>query len=177
MRYDRLLIIVAVLSLVILAGCSQGIVPSDSGPTSVPSTAVPVAETEELDLTSPPPSATQTSGREVVATSPPAPTQTKSDAPDDDMTESPTPTSADPAFEKLLKLSKEDLARRFELDVDQIQLLAHEMVEWGDSSLGCPQPGMMYAQVVTPGYRFLLEAGGNQYSYHTDMGQTVLLCE
>jgi hypothetical protein len=33
-----------------------------------------------------------------------------------------------------------------------LQLLNSEQVQWNDSSLGCPQPGAMYAQVITPGY-------------------------
>ena len=33
-----------------------------------------------------------------------------------------------------------------------LQLLTSEQVQWNDSSLGCPQPGAMYAQVITSGY-------------------------
>jgi hypothetical protein len=35
----------------------------------------------------------------------------------------------------------------------------------------------MYAQVITPGYRVVLEAGGQRYEYHTDTGRFVVLCE
>ena len=34
----------------------------------------------------------------------------------------------------------------------ELRLLTSEAVQWNDSSLGCPQPGAMYAQVITPGY-------------------------
>ena len=54
---------------------------------------------------------------------------------------------------------------------------------WRTSSLGCifitgscPQPGFMYAQVITPGYRVVLEYAGKQYIYHTDMKKTVAPC-
>ncbi len=67
-----------------------------------------------------------------------------------------------------------------ELDVspEQVTVLSSEAVEWPDTSLGCPQPGMMYAQVITPGYRFLLQAGGKKYEVHTDQtGQSVVICQ
>lgn len=46
-----------------------------------------------------------------------------------------------------------------------------------DASLGCPQPGAAYAQVVTSGYRFLLTYNGIIYDYRVSSdGGTVLLC-
>ncbi len=33
-----------------------------------------------------------------------------------------------------------------------LNLLTSEGVQWNDSSLGCPQPGGMYSQVITSGY-------------------------
>ena len=52
-----------------------------------------------------------------------------------------------------------------------------EAVEWSDASLGCPQEGFMYAQVITPGYLIILEAQGEQYEYHTDQTTNVVLCQ
>lgn len=52
-----------------------------------------------------------------------------------------------------------------------------QAVEWSEASLGCPQPGMLDAQVITPGFLVVLEATGEQYKYHTDVGRLVLLCE
>jgi hypothetical protein len=77
----------------------------------------------------------------------------------------------------VVRLAKEDLAQRLGLAVGQIQLVSVEVVEWSDTSLGCPQPGMMYAQVITPGYRVVLEAEGQRYEYHTDTGNYVVLCQ
>ena len=48
---------------------------------------------------------------------------------------------------------------------------------WPDSSLGCPKPNMNYLQVITPGYRIVLEAQGRSYEYHTDTGKRVVRCE
>lgn len=49
-------------------------------------------------------------------------------------------------------------------------------VEWSDSSLGCPKPGMMYLQVITPGYRIVLEHDGHPYIFHTDRGRRAVRC-
>ena len=54
-----------------------------------------------------------------------------------------------------------------------------EPVEWNDASLGCPQPGRMYAQVVTPGYRVTLAGpSGENYDVHTAAAPdgSVVLC-
>ncbi len=51
-------------------------------------------------------------------------------------------------------------------------------VEWNDTSLGCPMPGMAYAQVITPGFRLVFEYQGQQSEYHTDQdGSNVVTCE
>ncbi len=55
-------------------------------------------------------------------------------------------------------------------------MVAVEAVEWSDISLGCPQPGMRYARVRTPGFRLVLQAG-KEYEYHTDIGRFAVLCE
>jgi cation transport ATPase len=34
-------------------------------------------------------------------------------------------------------------------NVDNIVLVSAQAMQWSDSSLGCPQPGMVYAQVIT----------------------------
>jgi hypothetical protein len=78
--------------------------------------------------------------------------------------------------EQAVRLAQEDLAQRLGLAAKAIQLVSVEAVEWSDTSLGCPQPGMVYAQVITPGFRVVLEAKRKRYEYHTDTGQCVVLC-
>lgn len=73
--------------------------------------------------------------------------------------------------------AREDLADRLGTSPQAIELVSVESVEWPDASLGCPQPGRTYAQVVTPGFRVILEAEGERYVYHTDREETVVLCE
>lgn len=73
-------------------------------------------------------------------------------------------------------LAKADLSGRLDVPVEEIATSSIEAVQWPDASLGCPLPGMMYAQVVTPGYRVTLETSGATYEYHTDRAQRVILC-
>lgn len=63
-----------------------------------------------------------------------------------------------------------DLAARLGVSIDQIAVVSVVFVEWRDASLGCPQPGMMYAQVITPGYRILLRGEEKLYEYHSARG-------
>jgi hypothetical protein len=72
--------------------------------------------------------------------------------------------------------AKQDLAERLDVDVSDIDLTEQEQVEWSDSSLGCPQTGLAYLPVVTPGYRIIFEIGGKQHIYHTDLREQIVYC-
>lgn len=72
---------------------------------------------------------------------------------------------------------KADLASRLGVKENEISLVSVEAVTWNDTSLGCPEKGMMYVQVLTPGYRIILEAGGKQYDYRTDDRGYFKLCK
>ena len=61
-----------------------------------------------------------------------------------------------------------DLAERLEISADEITVILERAVEWNDGSLGCPKPGMMYIQVITPGFRVVLLAKDQMFDYHTD---------
>jgi hypothetical protein len=66
-----------------------------------------------------------------------------------------------------------DLAAELAITVDAITIRSVLPVEWRDASLGCAGPGRMYAQVITPGYRIVLAAGGRSYEYHTGGGRII----
>jgi hypothetical protein len=76
----------------------------------------------------------------------------------------------------IVEKAKADLVKQFSVSADQIRIREARAVDWPDASLGCPQPDMMYAQVITPGYWILLEADGKQYPYHTDQNEQIILC-
>ena len=84
-----------------------------------------------------------------------------------------TPSSGTQA---LVEQAKEDLAQRLSISTEQISLVEADAVVWPDASLGCPQLGIEYTQVTTPGYWILLEASGSQFPYHSDRGTQLFLC-
>jgi len=69
-----------------------------------------------------------------------------------------------------------DLSERLGIKTEQVVLVSVESVQWPDASLGCPQPGMMYAQVITPGYLIVLEAKGQRYPYHAGERGDAIFC-
>jgi hypothetical protein len=57
-----------------------------------------------------------------------------------------------------------------------ITVLEIEEVEWPDPSLGCPEPGASYAQVITPGYRIVVKVDGERVEVHTDLEGNAVIC-
>jgi hypothetical protein len=138
-------------------------VPTATSPPVRPQKAQPSDDTSPL----PPPKSGEPGG----STSPlPAPTPTPGSP-----AEGAVPVPAEAA--QAVQAAQADLAQRLGVEKGAIKVLSVEPVEWPDASLGCPQPGMVYAQVITPGFRVLLEAEGKTYAYHTDGGQNAVLCE
>lgn len=70
-----------------------------------------------------------------------------------------------------------DAAQLSGVDAAAIIVQKAEAVEWSDSSLGCPQPGMAYMQVITPGYQVVLAAGAATYDYHANARGRFVLCK
>lgn len=67
-------------------------------------------------------------------------------------------------------------AESHDLTVEQVELLGFQRVEWSDSSLGCPEKDMFYAQVIVPGYLIRVEVAGEMMEYHTDDSNRVVSC-
>jgi hypothetical protein len=82
-----------------------------------------------------------------------------------------------PVLQTLVGKAREDLARRRGLDLEDIDVLEAEPVVWPDSALGCPEPGMMYQQVVQEGTRIVLRAEGRRWRYHAGPRRDPFLCE
>jgi hypothetical protein len=66
------------------------------------------------------------------------------------------------------------LARMLGMAASDITVVSSAAVEWPDACLGVAQPGIVCAQVVTPGFIIVLEAQGRQYEYHTDADGSVV---
>lgn len=56
-----------------------------------------------------------------------------------------------------------------------LKLLTSEGVQWNDSSLGCPQPGGMYTQVITSGYVVRFADQGSPREVHV-AGDAAIVC-
>jgi hypothetical protein len=86
------------------------------------------------------------------------------------------PAAAAPEADALVEKAKLDLAGRISIPAAGISLVESVAVTWPDTSLGCPAADMMYAQILTPGYRIVLSAGDKHYEYHTGHNQAVVFC-
>ena len=74
--------------------------------------------------------------------------------------------------------ARQALAELTGLPLEQIRQVRFEAVDWRDSCMGVVTPGVGCLEVITPGYRIVLEAGGAQYEYHTNQdGSRVVLAE
>ena len=87
------------------------------------------------------------------------------------------PQDIDPAvYAEVVELAMLDLQHRLGLeDISSIELVQIVKMEWADTSLGNPQPGVLYGQVIVPGFKMVLEAGGAFYRYHTSLNEAVAL--
>jgi len=85
-----------------------------------------------------------------------------------------TPSAS--GLQSLIEKAKEDLALRLSIMVAEINVIEARGVTWPDSSIGCPQAGMAYTQVLTPGYLILLEYANTPYEYHAGKGTSITYC-
>src|SRR6188508_1760077 len=69
-----------------------------------------------------------------------------------------------------------DAARRFQVAETAVVLANAEQVTWGDGSLGCPQPGRSYTQMLVEGYRVTATTAAGRLLYHTDTRGNVATC-
>ena len=149
----RLLILFAAL---LISGCATLVAPTSIAPASTsaaplpnvpPTLAVPIPTDLPLPLTSP--------------------LQSPLDSP------LATPAAINP----MVDLARADLATHLKIADAQIQAVSFEQVEWPDASVGCAKRGVMYIQVITPGYKIVLSANGQTYEYHGKAQDAPTLCE
>jgi hypothetical protein len=68
------------------------------------------------------------------------------------------------------------IAEDLDVPASSMQVVTVEPRDWPDSSLGCPQPDMLYAQVITPGYLIVVEVSDERFEYHADERGNVVRC-
>ena len=69
-----------------------------------------------------------------------------------------------------------DAAKRFNVAESEVVLASAEQVTWGDGSLGCPEPGIVYTQNLVPGYLIAAKTQAGELVYHTDSRAQVKSC-
>ncbi len=104
---------------------------------------------------------------------------------------SPTPTSAEPVPttpatpdpnmppEPIIAQAQVALANHLNVISSTLTLSSSLMIEWTDSSLGCPDPARSYLQVITPGFLLtFVDAARTPYAIHTtDAGTPLIWCD
>lgn len=90
--------------------------------------------------------------------------------------EAAAPTGTGEVPQQLLALFIDDLARRALVKPETITVVSATEQQWSDGALGCPKPGEMYTQAIVPGYRAVLQAGGEKYAYHSDRRGHFIVC-
>lgn len=85
------------------------------------------------------------------------------------MTTRPEPPPTEPAASDLpgVREAIAAEAQRQGVSTDEVEVVSHADVVWSDGSVGCPQPGMMYAQALVPGRLLVLKVGDELASYHS----------
>lgn len=70
-----------------------------------------------------------------------------------------------------------DAAERTGVPLTALVVVRSQFVEWPDGSLGCPEPGMLYPQVITAGYWVQIDAAGALLDYRAGDSGAFRLCE
>ncbi len=93
----------------------------------------------------------------------------------------PAPSTAAPVVgevpDAILAAVRADLAVRLGHAPADVTVVRGEQVEWTDSALGCPKPGLAYLPVVTPGYRVVVQADGHSYDYRASERGVLVRCD
>ena len=79
--------------------------------------------------------------------------------------------------QKIIEEIIADLVERSGTEASEITVIRAEAVVWDDGSLGCPQPGEYYIQMLINGYWVVLEVRGVEYDYRVSDKGSFKLCE
>ena len=173
-----------VMGLALACGAETGPT-STSTPTTVPATGLgsPVTPQDSFQPASPTPL-----DAAPVPTSTPVSTSTPESTPS--LAGSVGPTPPPPSSPGALVLTEaelrglvhpglqaaiEDLLWFVGEDLGPVEILRLDAVTWRDTSLGCPEPEMFYAQVLTPGLWLVLVHLGQEHDYRVE-GERAVRC-
>ena len=127
-----------------------------------------------------PPTMLTTTPTMPVATGTPGPTPISTAIPDPSIPLAPiTPVPGDGVSvpQGIVDAVLADAAARTGVAVADITVVEAASVTWPNGALGCPQPGMVYTDMIVPGYHVVVEAGSKRLDYRFGMNGAPLLCE
>ena len=75
-------------------------------------------------------------------------------------------------LDRVKKLASTSLSSQLEIREISLTPIGIELIDWPDASLGCPKPGYLYAQVITPGYRITFDLNGVIHKIHSTLDGT-----
>lgn len=75
--------------------------------------------------------------------------------------------------EKYIELAKNAIAAKQKVDKEEIKTVDIQVVNWNDTSLGCPQKGIIYSQVITAGFTITLSIEGKIFKYNAGLNKIV----
>lgn len=100
----------------------------------------------------------------------------------EETTTSPPPATSQPSGtalpEDIASSIRSDAADRVGVSMDAVQVSSVTERTYSDTSLGCPEEGKMYAQVLTEGFQVIVEAGETRLDYRVSEDDgSFRLCE
>jgi len=122
----------------------------------------------------------------VSACAPPTSVPPTAEAPDSPLTKPHSPISVPPTPQLLTGVSEDAfvsfrvaVAEQVGLSSDELTLVSAKQVTWRDTSLGCPQEGMSYAQVLVEGWRIVfVDVSGQEYDVRTAQSlEDFIICQ
>lgn len=89
----------------------------------------------------------------------------------------PAPTANETGLEGIQTAALKLLADDLDADEGDFTLQSSQAVGWSDASLGCPQEGHAYAQVIIPGYKLIFNLASTSHAVHTNSdGSHMVIC-
>ncbi len=73
--------------------------------------------------------------------------------------------------ESSVEMAKRDLAKRLDIDVEDVKKISVSDRDFPDMSLGAPVDGEMAAQMISSGWEIELNAKGKNHNYRADKYQ------
>ncbi len=85
-------------------------------------------------------------------------------------------TTLSPELQEVAKNATAILVETMNISPEDVIIQDIQRVVWRDGSLGCPKPGMMYTQALTPGYLVQVKVKGEVRMVHMDERGRGVIC-